>query len=267
MVKYTITLLLCVSLVGVAMAIYPYIQVEAGKILVVDGLIQFAPSEEPIGTLTNGLVLYWPMDETNGTTATDYSGLGNDGTISGGVTLGATGKVTKCMQFDGTDGVITRTTVTNLPIGASPRTIACWVFRGDTTGADVFYVWGVPSTAMCCELYTEDNGTPSGTYYFYFAGGNCDLQSGSLYTNGVWHHAVQVYDGTNLMHYINGAPDGSAARELNTADSELSVGGYNAQSAFYMPGSLDEFTIWNRVLTTNEIARLWNSGKGRSLKE
>lgn len=51
--------------------------------------------------LTDGLEGYWPMDETNGTTANDFSGHDRNGAISGGVTVNRTGKVGKAMLFDG----------------------------------------------------------------------------------------------------------------------------------------------------------------------
>ena len=47
---------------------------------------------------TNGLVAYWAMDDGSGTTASDSSGLGNNGVVNGGATW-TTGKVGGGIEF------------------------------------------------------------------------------------------------------------------------------------------------------------------------
>jgi hypothetical protein len=63
------------------------------------GMIMQAPSS--LG-LSSGLVGYWTMDDKNisGTTVTDKSGNGNNGTISGATKTA--GKLGQALKFDGT---------------------------------------------------------------------------------------------------------------------------------------------------------------------
>src|SRR5215467_3580288 len=59
--------------------------------------------------IADGAVAYWRLNETSGTTAVDSIG-GNNGTISGSVTLnqpGGTSDGDRAMQFNSTGSVIT----------------------------------------------------------------------------------------------------------------------------------------------------------------
>ena len=80
--------------------------------------------------VTNGLVGYWPADDT---TADDFSGSGNHGTFVGNATT--TTNVAPCVEatqtnafeFDGTDDWIS-ISGTNFPGGADPEmTVSFWV--------------------------------------------------------------------------------------------------------------------------------------------
>src|SRR3989338_8998500 len=52
-----------------------------------------------------GLVNYWSLNEGTGTVATDASGTGNTGTLTGGPTW-VTGKYGSAVSFDGTDDYV-----------------------------------------------------------------------------------------------------------------------------------------------------------------
>lgn len=57
---------------------------------------------DPLGTLSNGLVGYWKMDEGSGITTVDSSGNGNDGILTNGPTW-IQGKLDRAISFDGVD--------------------------------------------------------------------------------------------------------------------------------------------------------------------
>src|SRR5215471_5997902 len=78
--------------------------------------------------IADGAIAYWRLDELSGTTAVDIIG-GNNGTISGGVTLGQTGALAdgnKAMAFDGSSGKIAVPNGAYKQFGTGPLTIEAW---------------------------------------------------------------------------------------------------------------------------------------------
>ena len=75
----------------------------------------------------SGLIGHWRLDETSGTTATDSSGNGNDGTMTGGLdgaTNSVSGQIDTALDFDGTDDDIDVGDI----LDSSPNlTVMAWV--------------------------------------------------------------------------------------------------------------------------------------------
>jgi hypothetical protein len=55
------------------------------------------------GDTISGTVGYWPMDETSGTNAGDYSGNNQNATLNNGVSINQTGQYGTSYSFDGVD--------------------------------------------------------------------------------------------------------------------------------------------------------------------
>ena len=96
--------------------------------------------------MADGAVAYWKLDETSGTTAVDSLG-GNNGTISGGVTLNQPGAVAggTAMKF-AAPGLIMIST----PLDAPQMTIEAWAKLADT--ATTYCVMEKQATEVCYEV-------------------------------------------------------------------------------------------------------------------
>ena len=81
----------------------------------------------------------------------------------------------------------------------------------------------------------------------------------------VWHHIVLVRDGEEVRLYSNGRLDGSgtAKQDLPATAHELFIGGRNDNFANF-EGKLDEAAIYNRALSTEEIAAHFSVATGRA---
>lgn len=81
----------------------------------------------------------------------------------------------------------------------------------------------------------------------------------------VWHHLLVVADTNNCVFYVDGQPiqTNLVTGDLTFwSDDEIFVG---YQYTGYSEAKLiDEYNIWNRALTTNEIATLYNKGLGNT---
>ena len=85
--------------------------------------------------------------------------------------------------------------------------------------------------------------------------------------SNTWYHVAMVYDGSQLKGFVNGALDGSEnlSGTVHTSDYSFRIGAYapslttNAQADFFI-GKIDEVSLYNRALTTNEIQSIYDAG-------
>src|SRR5262249_1438847 len=142
-----------------------------------------------------GLVGYWKMDETTGTTAADSSGLGYNGSVVGGTPTWTTGKVSNCIQLNGANHVEVN------GLMGTPRnvTIAAWanLTSADTSAAELVSIGD-------CFALRLNNGTTASAFFY----------NGSTWTNAAysqnfagagWHHFAGVFndDANTLTFYID----------------------------------------------------------------
>ena len=105
---------------------------------------------------------------------------------------------------------------------------------------------------------------------------NDDLNGGlkRIIVNGwtpsllTWYHVVFVYDGNIGEIYINGVPQnatnqtiGSYSRMNLYTNNSFAVGSYqNSQGSPSFNGFIDEHTIWNTDLTSEQVLNIYNKG-------
>jgi len=103
---------------------------------------------------------------------------------------------------------------------------------------------------LSAEVATENNGWYSvGTYVRSPVGGQ-----------GVWQHAVVVYNGSNILIYINGALTATSTPAIsgniqNTGGS-LKIGAELSDDLSKFSGSIDDVRFYNRALSATEIEDL-----------
>jgi len=202
---------------------------------------------------TNGLVGWWPF---NGN-ANDESANTNDGNVNGPMlTNDRFGNSNSAYNFNGSDNYISMSTMNNIPMNNSARTLS---------------VWMNPSTlSNQWTLTAIGYGSPSTNNAFMFGLGNniisvqgwaSDFSTDLTYSVGKWIHTVCTYDGTNINIYVDGVLIGSGTNSSwNTNGTEFYFGGRPSQGNSFFPGQLDDIAIWNRALTQNEISALYLSG-------
>ena len=79
-----------------------------------------------------------------------------------------------------------------------------------------------------------------------------------------WHFIVCTYDGSNIKLYVDGSYIGQTAASGNIAGAAGAtyLGAYNKANDHYLNGKIDEVSIWNSALSSNEVSALYNSGNG-----
>lgn len=208
-----------------------------------------------------GIVGFWKFDEGSGVTAWDSSGNNNTGTLTNGPTW-TTGKVGGALQFDATDNgndnddpKVTLGTSFNVSF---PFTLAGWVHPTDYTDwRAIFSKRDYPSSSEA----RFDLGLSSGSGRIY-------AYTGSLYQffyappTGIWTHLAVLVTSSDTTLYVNGVLAETIGPVILGTDTtaNTALGGTGEINGDNDPfkGMMDDIRIYNRVLSSSEIQKLYN---------
>jgi RHS repeat-associated protein len=222
-----------------------------------------ATSGYETAVLNNSPSIYYRFGESSGTTASDDSGNGYNGTYGGGATLGVTGAITSdsdtAVSVGNTGAAAVYTGGTGVPTGNSSRTAEVW-YKTSTSGTQLFD-WGKVGTQTAFGLYLVDNTTLEMEDWNY----GLNFRSPRPLLDGNWHYIAITWDGTNATAYLDGASLGSAVfgHTMATTSDTLDIGA-NIGAGLSLNGSLDEFAVYSSVLTASQIATHWTAGNAVS---
>jgi hypothetical protein len=219
------------------------------------------PDEVQALAQSSGLIGEWKLDETSGTIAFDSSPSGNDGTYTNGVSLASSTPVpfdgAVVAVFDGNNDYVSisnNSSDYNIP---GPLTIAVWIKVSSFTKT-----WQAIFTKgdSAWRLSRNEN---TNTIHFACTGLSNFRVDGSVNVNdGQWHHIVGVYDGSNLMLYVDGALDASVSSTGSVSSNGYNVEiGRNAQAGgreFH--GAIYDARVYDRALCPDEIQALYGDG-------
>ena len=213
--------------------------------------------------VTDGLVLALDAANTksyggSGTTWTDLSGKGNNGTISGAThTSGAGGY----FDFDGTDDYVDTTSGwTNF--GTDPFTIEVWY---KTSSASQFETLVGNANGGAGTFQLDYNGSNNLRFISSTNSGEYVDSSISL-SVGVWKQVVVVREGTGTNQfkiYSNGDLNTTGTFNINLNSSAQLRIGRNRGGVYYYDGEISNVKIYTKALTATEVAQNFNALKGR----
>lgn len=210
-----------------------------------------------LGFGTSGLVGYWKLDETSGTTAADSSGSGNNGTWNAsGVspTASVPGPITfsdpEALTLDGSSGYVTLG-VTNLPANNAPQSVSLW-FKG-TPNSNNQNMLAMSNLGGGSAVQVGFRG--SSLLAWSYGGGT--LVSTTAPVNGAWHQVVYTYDGATDRLYLDGtlAATSTTGAHQNGTPTSAYLGTYSPSMEMF-GGSLDDVRVYNRALSAAEAAIL-----------
>ena len=191
-------------------------------------------------------LVYLRLDDT-ATTAADSSGSGLNGNYTGTFTHAVQGALTGDPDTAMSGGGVQVNQTQGFPSGAAARTLEIW-FKTSSTATQNLAAYG-------------DNNWFGTNFIWQILSGGTQLNLGTTTTgwaftnpynmaDGQWHLADVVYDGTSLTMYLDGNSLGSQAAGLSTtAGTHFVVGTFN--------GSLDEVSVYNRVMPASEVSNHW----------
>lgn len=208
--------------------------------------------------ITNGLVAAYDFDEGSGTTATDASGSGNTGSLSG-PTWVAQGRRGSALSFDGTNDRVIVPDSNSLDV-TSGVTMMAWVKPAslDTVwGNVIFKQRGTVGFAYALYSSGDEGDTHAGSPSAWVRTGSSDkgVSAGHALRTDRWTHIAATYQASSFRFYVNGKLDVTAtvSGTIPTTTQALSIGG-NAIWGDWFDGLIDEVRVYNRRLSASEVA-------------
>jgi chitodextrinase len=211
-------------------------------------------------TIDPAMKIWWKFDETSGTTASDATGNGRNGSLLNGLQFsGLPGIFGSALAFDAVDDVVRYNS--NPGVTAYPFSISAWiktsstgnqcaVFFGDGTAGDKYFSIGTNSGKA---FATARNTTA------YAATGSATI------SNGAWHHLVGVFESaTSRKLYVDGA---LAATSTNSVAIVANINRFSAglldrsTIADKFNGAIDDVRLYGKTLSDNEIGDIFNGLK------
>ena len=212
--------------------------------------------EQPTGIVTSGLTLH--LDAGNsasypgtGTTWTDLSGQGNDGTLVNGV--GYSSNDGGYLTFDGSNDYVS--TNYSAITGQNARTVSVW-YKSNQTQNKAILGWGTTSNKAMWELLLY-NGTVGIHLY------NSGNEASTSYTNNAWQNITFTYSHPTIKSYMNGVYKSQytfTAMSTGTTNT-LRIGTGLYYSNFN--GNIAVVLMYNKELTASEVQQNFDALKGR----
>jgi hypothetical protein len=207
-------------------------------------------------------IVWYKLDETSGTTASDSSGNGKNAALINGPTWAA-GHNGNAVNLDGTDDYLDAPDgiISNL----ADITVVSWVKWDTSVSWPRIFDFGTGQSAY---MYITPRGNPGGVqvgveFAISLNGGNSEqrITTGSVLATGVWKHVALTLSGNTGILYIDGV---EAARNTSITLDPRDLGNttlnYIGKSQFADPnfdGMIDDFRIYNRALSATEINTLY----------
>jgi MSHA biogenesis protein MshQ len=87
------------------------------------------------------------------------------------------------------------------------------------------------------------------------------LDSTTAVSLGQWSHVALVYNGTNRTFYVNGVFAGSGnAPKIASVNDTSTIGNVVPNDDASFNGEIDEVSVYNRALSSDEIAAIYLAG-------
>ena len=227
--------------------------------------------ESDLDNILDGMVSYYTLDETSGTTAIDSHGS-NDGTLIGSVSWSENGKINGATNHAG---------------GSQNQGIQIPADSGFNDGSVTYSFWIKPDSLTTAYYRLMENFRDSGVGYSdynlliamnsrgdgwlnvlgYKDGTNDDYRmdvENAITTTTDFSHVVVTWDNTNtqISVYINGEfkQDATWSNGINRYSFSIRFGGsIKGETTNIYKGLMDEVAIWNRSLSSDEVSALYQA--------
>jgi hypothetical protein len=241
-----------------------------------------SPSSYQQTVLANSPSFLWPLSETSGTTASDASPHGFNGSYEPGTTQGAAGPFTgtTATAFNGSTGLVT---AQKQVAGPQVFSVEGW-FKTTTNTGGKLIGFGNSQTGSSAnydrQIYMMNDGQ---LVFGIYNGGAEFVESPNVYNDGQWHYVVATYNsavtsGPNMAFYLDGQLVGTATSSSaqsyngywrvggdNLGGWNLDPWGSNSQgttepNSYYFNGTIADVAVYPTALSAAQIVAHYAAG-------
>jgi hypothetical protein len=197
----------------------------------------------------SGLIIYYPFDNS----LNDFYTL-TSLSITGSYSY-TTGKKNQCLSLTNTSGVAPTNYLSSSYVLPSTFTVSLWFQTPNTS---------VGSMVFCA---ASNISLVNGSISIYFSGGYLGCAYSDIANNGLayaisantWYHAAITYNSGSMLLYVNGSLSGNTVTGTNSKSGFTLGGGRDSGTQYPFTGYIDDFRIYNRILTTTELTAIYNN--------
>jgi hypothetical protein len=243
------------------------------------------PSAVACDPAPTNIVGWWPGDGN----ANDIIGT-NNGTLLGGATATNVGMVAQCFRFNGITNYVEITNSSVLE--PSTLTVECWVkftslnnasqtanaghqyivFKQNTVSG-IYQNFGI-AYGLGKDRYPNVTTFTNGDGFYFNVmdskGNYPEVDATNVIATNVWYHLAGVRGSNYIQLYVNGQFQGQvAAPNAQYYNGHWPVYFGTTGESYWdgkLNGMLDEVSFYNRPLSNNEIAAIYNAGAGGKCK-
>jgi hypothetical protein len=216
------------------------------------------------------LVLYYDFDETSGSVVHDRVSPANDGMVRGKAAWTGAGQIRGALKLAGGEGDTPDPQYVEIPPGVlrslKEVTISTWIhWEGGWAWQRVF---DFGADGDHCFFYTPDSGGAGQAVVRTMPGSNnVNLFITERPPLGKWMHLAVTWSSASFGLYMDGvlmasAPSGPSVPVPSVTPVSLGISPRNfigksqTEADAYLEGSIDEFRVYDRVLSPVEILAL-----------
>jgi len=215
--------------------------------------------------LDDGLVSYFKLDETSGTTAFDSSGNLRHGTLIGTSLTWTQGRDAGALSFapPATGDVGDRLEFPTTGMSVTAGTISVWAYLSDpqpaSSGRYIFGHTTQPQFNSRIQLYMQDGTNVSRKLDFGMGGSHTTRTDMVELPMNEWLHVAFTWNNGTYAIYYNGAQLATGSYSGLTALHTVANFGNDGSNAPYeaFAGMLDEARVYNRAVTADEIKQIF----------
>lgn len=220
--------------------------------------------------LTDNIQGYWKLDESSGNASDSVASntLTNNNTVSY-----SAAKINNGADFgsSNTNKSLSTTSAVGPASFATAHSYSFWV-----------NVTTAPTSGNAAYLFFNDFSDGNSRVTYNNSGGTLQIQiqrgSGGFLntatnnytlTTGTWFHVVFTYAGSGTgtgKLYVNGSLQSNQLTSTSTTGGgigpEFAIALRKNDLSLPFSGKVDEFGVWSRELTSDEVTQLYNSGNG-----
>jgi len=235
-------------------------------------------SGEPADLTSYSPTVWTRFEEGTGTSIADSSGNGHTATLTNGPTFstdvpGVTPFTnTYSVDFDNSDDYIDLTAFNpSTQIGSGDITISVWVKLDSIAGYDT--VASLTYYNASAEKSIKIQFLPGLGFRVQFAnsGAFTNIYSTATIAANTWYHVIATRTGTTGNIWVNNADNGTNTH--SNIGTDLSgatwhaLGLYHAAATPDMGGLIHDYAIFDRVISSDERAELYNNGVSIDARE